>query len=96
MLTRIVQMTFKPENIPSFERIFKASSPQIRSFPGCLHLELLQDKENPCVFFTYSHWETEADLQAYRDSDFFREVWGRTRELFAEPPRAWSLNKYVP
>jgi heme-degrading monooxygenase HmoA len=89
-------MTFEPENIPSFERIFKSSSPQIRSFPGCLHLELLQDRENPWVFFTYSHWETEADLQAYRDSDFFREVWGRTRKLFAEPPRAWSLDKYMP
>jgi heme-degrading monooxygenase HmoA len=89
-------MTFKPENIHSFKRIFKASSPQIRSFPGCMHLELLQDKGNPCVFFTYSHWETEADLQAYRDSDFFREVWGRTRKLFAEPPMAWSLDKFTP
>ena len=89
-------MTFEKENIPSFEHIFRASSPHIRSFPGCLHLELLQGRENPEVFFTYSHWETEADLQAYRDSDFFREVWGRTRKLFAEPPRAWSLDKHIP
>ena len=89
-------MTFEKENIPSFERIFKASSSQIRSFPGCLHLELLQDRENPQVFFTYSHWETEADLQAYRESDFFRKVWGQTRSLFGQPPRAWSLDKYIP
>ncbi len=89
-------MTFEKENIPSFERIFEASSPRIRSFPGCLHLELLQDKDNPRVFFTYSHWESEADLQAYRESDFFREVWGQTRQLFAERPRAWSLNKHTP
>ena len=89
-------MTFEPENIPSFERIFEASSQQIRSFPGCNHLELLQDIDNPQVFFTYSHWESEADLQAYRESDFFLEVWGRTRKLFAERPRAWSLNKRTP
>ncbi len=89
-------MTFEKENIPSFERIFEASSPRIRSFPGCLHLELLQDKDNPRVFFTYSQWESEADLQAYRESDFFREVWGQTRQLFAERPRAWSLNKHTP
>ena len=93
MLTRIVQMTFEPENIPSFERIFKASSPQIRSFPGCNHLELLQDAENPQVFFTYSRWESEGALQAYRESDFFREVWGRTKKLFAERPKAWSLKQ---
>ena len=96
MLTRIVQMTFEKENIPSFERIFKASRPRIRTFPGCTHLELLQDADNPQVFFTYSRWESEADLQAYRESDFFREVWGRTKKLFAERPRAWSLNKRTP
>ena len=89
-------MTFKPENIPSFERVFKASSPQIRSFPGCNHLELLQDAENPEVFFTYSQWESEEALQAYRESDFFREVWGSTKKLFAERPRAWSLRKRTP
>ena len=89
-------MTFEKENIPSFEHIFRTSSPHIRTFPGCMHLELLQDRENPEVFFTYSHWNTEADLQAYWDSDFFREVWGRTRKLFAEPPRAWSLDRQIP
>ena len=89
-------MTFEKENIPSFERIFQASSPRIRTFPGCTHLELLQDADNPQVFFTYSRWESEADLQAYRESDFFREVWGQTKKLFAERPRAWSLNKRTP
>ena len=93
MLIRIVKMTFKPENISSFERIFKTSSHRIRSFQGCSHVELLQDMENPAVFFTYSHWETPDDLQAYRESDFFKEVWGRTREFFAERPMAWSLNQ---
>jgi heme-degrading monooxygenase HmoA len=93
MLTRIVKMTFKPENIPSFERIFEASGHRIKSFPGCTHLELLQDMQNPSVFFTYSCWKSEADLEAYRESAFFSEVWGRTRTLFAERPSAWSLNQ---
>ena len=86
-------MTFEKENIPSFERIFKAYSPRIRSTPGCLYLELLQDMEDPRVFFTYSHWESEGHLQAYRDSEFFREVWSETRKLFSDRPRAWSLKK---
>lgn len=86
-------MTFETENIPSFERIFQASRDTILSTPGCLHLELLQDREDPRVFFTYSHWESEKHLQAYRDSDYFRRVWGRTKKLFASRPRAWSLEK---
>lgn len=94
MLTRIVQMTFKPENIASFEQIFEASAPKIRAFPGCRHLELLQDSHEPGIFFTYSRWDSDKDLQAYRDSDFFRKVWSRTRELFAERPQAWSLYKH--
>jgi quinol monooxygenase YgiN len=54
MVTRIVQMTFEPENIPSFERIFEANKDAIRGFPGCTHLELLRETANPGVFFTFS------------------------------------------
>lgn len=86
-------MTFKPENITSFRCLFRASAVRIREFPGCRHVELLQDSTNPNVFFTYSQWDSKAVLEAYRNSDFFRSVWGQTRELFAEKPRAWSLIK---
>ena len=86
-------MTFEPENIPSFERIFRESSDQIRAFPGCLKLELFQDLGNPAVFFTYSIWESEAHLEAYRNSEFFGQVWGKTRQLFARKARAWSLKR---
>lgn len=93
MLTRIVQMTFEMENIPSFERIFDASRSRIRSFPGCHHLELYSDLENPMVRFTYSIWESEEALEAYRNSEYFKSVWGRTRKLFSARPKAWSLQK---
>ncbi len=87
-------MTFKTENIPSFERIFRDSSATIRASKGCRHLELYRDMHHPNTFFTYSLWDTEQDLENYRNSEFFREVWGRTRQLFSEKPRAWSLGKY--
>ena len=51
MLTRIVRMTFEPENIPSFERIFRAASGRIRAFPGCSQLELYRDLKDPDTFF---------------------------------------------
>ncbi|WP_421809253.1 putative quinol monooxygenase [Flagellimonas sp.] len=93
MLIRIVKLTFKPENIPSFERIFDESKNGILAFEGCSKVDLYQDLKDSSVFFTYSFWEKESDLENYRTSDFFRAVWGHTKTLFADKPEAWSVAK---
>jgi len=84
-------MEFEEELIPQFLEIFAASREKIRSFPGCRHLQLLQSEADPRVFFTYSHWLAEGDLDTYRNSDLFRGVWRSTRKLFCAAPKAWSL-----
>ena len=91
MLIRIVKLTFKEENISSFEALFEETKVTIRNFEGCRFLELYQDKECPNVFFTYSKWEGEMYLEAYRNSEFFKSVWGRTKKLFQDKPEAWSV-----
>ena len=93
MLIRIVKLTFKPENIPSFERIFDETKNGILAFEGCNMVELYQDRNNPCIFFTYSFWDGEPALEKYRNSDFFKKVWGSTKKLFADKPEAWSVNR---
>ncbi|WP_299485019.1 antibiotic biosynthesis monooxygenase family protein [uncultured Allomuricauda sp.] len=93
MLIRIVKLTFKPENIPSFEQIFQKTKSGITNFKGCSKVELYQDLKNPCIFFTYSFWDNESDLEYYRKSEFFKDVWGKTKLLFAAKPEAWSVNK---
>ena len=50
MLIRIVKLTFKPENIASFERIFESSKNTILGFSGCTFLELYQDIDRANVF----------------------------------------------
>lgn len=92
MIIRIVKMEFEEKRVPDFLNIFAANRDQIRSFSGCTHLQLLQDEKDSCVFFTYSHWEKEADLNAYRKSDLFQVVWAGTRVLFRAAPQAWSLS----
>ena len=87
-------MTFEPENIASFEHIFAESSGYIRAFPGCHRLELLRDLNNPAVYFTLSIWESEAHLEAYRNSEFFKKVWAQTKMLFARKAQAWSLQSH--
>lgn len=93
MFVRIVKLSFHQENIPAFLENFESIKDKIRSAPGNKLLELYQDKNNKSIFFTYSYWETEADLENYRNSAFFDEVWTFTKKLFNDKPEAWSVDK---
>jgi heme-degrading monooxygenase HmoA len=95
MLTRIVKMSFHKENIPVFLENFELMKIKIRSAKGNNFLALYQDKNNEELFFTYSHWETEQDLENYRNSELFDGVWTFTKKLFNAKPEAWSLNLIV-
>jgi heme-degrading monooxygenase HmoA len=93
MLIRIVKLSFHLENIPAFLENFELVKIHIRNFPGNRLLELYQDKNNPSIFFTYSFWESEDDLENYRKSALFKEVWTYTKKLFNDKPEAWSVDK---
>ena len=86
-------MSFHEENIPKFMENFNLIKEKIRNSPGNRYLELYQDKNNPEIFFTYSFWETEEDLENYRNSALFDEVWTFTKKLFNDKPEAWSVDK---
>lgn len=92
MIVRIVRMTFRPEEVASFLNIFEESKRYIRSFEGCRHLELHRDPQNEAVYYTYSHWNSENDLNNYRDSELFGRTWKATKALFADKPMAFSLS----
>jgi (4S)-4-hydroxy-5-phosphonooxypentane-2,3-dione isomerase len=89
-------MSFHLENIPAFLGNFEINKDKIRNSTGNRLLELYQDKNNKCIFFTYSYWETEADLENYRKSELFNEVWAFTKKLFNDKPEAWSVDKISP
>ncbi|MES2513246.1 MAG: antibiotic biosynthesis monooxygenase family protein [Bacteroidota bacterium] len=91
MIKRFVKMTFKPENTDRFKEIFNASKNLIAAMEGCHHVELLQDINNPGIFFTLSIWEDPKYLEAYRQSQLFTGVWAKTKVLFDAKPEAWSV-----
>ncbi|MCF7561815.1 antibiotic biosynthesis monooxygenase [Sabulilitoribacter multivorans] len=93
MLIRIVKMGFYKQNIESFLSNFNESKQQIRNFEGCQLLELYRDKNDPTVFFTYSHWDNEEHLELYRKSKLFYNVWSKTKPLFSKPAKAWSVER---
>ena len=95
MLVRIVKMSFEPTNIGVFLQSFEENKDRIRAYKGCEFLELYRDTHNTNVFFTYSYWQTEADLNHYRHSDLFKAIWSKTKPLFNAKPEAWSVDKII-
>lgn len=91
MLIRLVKMHFSPDFVTEFKSAFKAVQPKIATFKGCSGVQLLQDSNDPNVFFTISHWQDEAHLNDYRASALFRETWAIIKPNFIFKAEAWSL-----
>ncbi len=88
-------MTFRPDELAAFDAIFEASKDKIRAFRGCRHVDLLYDLDMPNVRVTYSLWDSPEALAVYRNSNFFRATWAKTKVLFSEKPMAFSLGKLI-
>ena len=92
---RIVKMEFKEDKTDEFIANFYSVKDKIRSQPGNKLLEMYRDKHNTNIFFTYSYWENEEDLENYKKTDLFKTVWAKTKVLFNAKPQAWSVDKLV-
>ena len=86
-------MSFEPSKIEEFLANFDTVKTKIRHFKGCQFLELYREQNNSNIFFTYSYWESEDDLNNYRHSELFESVWSKTKPLFNARPEAWSVDK---
>ena len=92
MLIRIVRMHFAPEAVPIFLRdIWAVHKASIAAQPGCLSVALKADATDATVYYTLSHWASQAALDAYRQSTLFAQVWPATKALFAQKAQAYSL-----
>jgi quinol monooxygenase YgiN len=93
MIKRIVKMSFMPGRIEEFKQIYFSSQSKIAASEGCIGVDLLQDKEDPGIFFTFSLWENETQLNAYRESELFISVWNAVKILFNARPEAWTTHQ---
>ena len=90
MLLRIVKMEFDLAQVGAFDDLFAQSQSRIEAMPGCHGVSLIKGLGDQPIRTTLSWWEHDADLQAYRKSSLFGEVWPRTKAMFSAPPVAWS------
>lgn len=93
MLIRIVRLTLQPDAVNSFYRAFAVTAPKIRQAQGCRKLELWVDADFSNIITTYSEWDSESQLNAYRESTLFRDAWATVKPMFAAPALAHS---YLP
>ncbi|MBN9295176.1 MAG: antibiotic biosynthesis monooxygenase [Flavobacteriia bacterium] len=94
MITRIVKLHFQEDRIQDFLDFFETVKYKVAAFPNCHGMKLLQDIHQPNIVFTYSLWESEDDLNIYRDSELFSNVWPTIKPWFATKAEAWSVNEY--
>ncbi|HIE45804.1 MAG TPA: antibiotic biosynthesis monooxygenase [Flavobacteriaceae bacterium] len=90
---RIVKMEFQEDKIELFLTNFNLVKDKIRNQPGNRLLEMYRDKNNTNIFFTYSYWENESDLENYKQTELFQTVWAKTKVFFSAKPEAWSVDK---
>jgi len=92
-ITRIVKMSFQQDYAEEFEIFFTKIQNQVASQPGCNGVKLLKQVGETGVFFTYSSWNSEADLNQYRQSEVFGMIWPKVKAWFVAKPEAWSVEE---
>jgi len=94
MITRIVKLTIDEAHIFDFRLAFRDNHNRIVGFPGCSDVRLVHDLRNPCVHFTISVWDAESDLDNYRHSEVFEEIWSTVKPWFSAKAEAWSTEEF--
>ena len=94
MITRIVKLEFQEDKIQEFLSFFETIKHLVNEFPGCSGMKLYQDIDSPNIVMTYSHWQSQVELDNYRKSETFGEVWPTIKPWFKAKPEAWSVNAY--
>ena len=81
-IVRLIFVTVKPDQVNDAISLWKNHcAPLMIQQPGCLSEELLECTDAPGEFISYSEWETEADIELYRQTDAHKEIVRHARGL---------------
>jgi heme-degrading monooxygenase HmoA len=83
-------MYFLPNKQMEFLKIFNEVKSTIFSMHGCISVDVVVEDNDPNMAKTVSYWESEADLNVYRNTPFFKETWQSCKVLFCNKAIATS------
>ena len=91
MITRIVKMVIKPEEVSSFVKHREKFTNKIRSFKGCVSHDFLKDKNVNNTFFSYSTWDSEQSIDTFRHSELFQSLKEINNRYYLKAEQAWTV-----
>lgn len=90
MITRIVKLSFEPDQIETFLDLFGQHALNMQEVAGFVSLQLLRDEFEPNLFFTISVWRDTYYLEQYRQSELFKTTWFKVKLMFRARPQVWT------
>lgn len=80
-IIRLIHIRIDPAAGAEAERVWKKEcAPLMIQQQGCVAEKLLRGRDGG-EFISYSEWESEADIERYRESDAHKEIVRHTRGL---------------
>lgn len=92
-MTRLVKLEIVEGYEEYFVEVYMNVFSEILKSPGCNTVKLVRDIHSKHIFFTVSEWDTEEDLNNYRASSLFREIWAKLKPHFANKAEVWSVEE---
>jgi len=81
-VVRVIQVNVDSSQIAEAERIWKEDcAPLMIQQKGCLSEQLLKCEDEPGEYISYSVWESQADIDAYRESEGHEQIQSHWRQL---------------
>ena len=80
-IIRLIHITIDPSEVQNAMRVWKTEcAPLMIQQKGCISEKLLRCRDVH-EFISYSEWETEADIEHYRQTDAHKEIVRHARGL---------------
>ena len=82
-----VMVEVKPEQTADFIAHFKQEAAEVpQMFEGCLKFDLFQSPFADNKFLLYEEWASEANFNAYKESDYFEQNGQKLFPMMSDKP----------
>jgi heme oxygenase (mycobilin-producing) len=86
-ITAILDLQLKPEALETASEVIHETLTATRAFPGCFHVAVLVDHDDPAHVVFYETWESAEHDRAYRAWRATPEGASRLRSILAAAPK---------
>ncbi len=81
-IVRLIHVNVDPGQAAEAERIWKEDcGPRMLAQPGCKSEQLLKCTDSPGEYISYAEWESQEDIDRYRESDDHKAIQTHARAL---------------